>query len=170
MRTVSPRTGYIYQAEPESCHLTCTDHVRARRLPRGLLCAHARMKPVGSSSLNDMHAQLPDTAILHPYGSKNLQKIVRVLVRDSVKPSSAHTGYINRANRSMCHLPRTGHVRAPEDCLGALYGQNIVGSFACSDFSHGYTVPLRIQKSSKNLADPHGIPCDYPRVPTVLAL
>ena len=47
---------------------------------------------------NVMHAQFPATAILHPYGSKNFQKIVWVLVyvRDPVKPTSACTGYINQ--------------------------------------------------------------------------
>ena len=30
--------------------------------------------------------------------------------------------------------------------------------------SHGYTTSLRVQKSSKILAGPHGMPCDYPLV------
>ena len=105
------------------------------RLPRGLLRSPCR---------NVMNAQLPATAIQYPY------KIARVLVRDPVKPSTARTGY-TRANLSMCHLPRTGHAQAPEDCLGAFYGHKIVGSFACSVFSHSYTALLRIQKSSKIL-------------------
>ena len=45
-----------------------------------------------------------------------------------------------------------------------------IGSFACSAFSHSYTVPLRIQKASKNLVGPHSMPFDYPWVPPVLAI
>ena len=92
MRSVSARTGYIYQAKPEYCHLTCRGHVRARKD-----CPWAfYMHKIGSPCLHSMHAHLPAKAILHPYGSINLRKIVRVLLRDTVKAVSARTGYINQ--------------------------------------------------------------------------
>ena len=46
-------------------------HVRVRQDCLGAFYGH---KLVGSLCLNIMHVQLPATAILHPYGFKNLKK------------------------------------------------------------------------------------------------
>ena len=120
-------------------HLTCTGYVRARQDCLGAsVYGH---KIVGSPCLKVLHAQLPVAAILHPYGSKNLRKIVWVLVRDPVKSASEHTGYINQGKPE--YVPFIPYMPcAPEDCLGTFYGHKIVGSFACSAFRHGYTIPL----------------------------
>ena len=70
VRTVCARTGYIYQAKPEYCHLTCRGHVRASKDCIGTFYRH---KIVGNPCLHSIHAY-GYTAPL--YGSKNLRKIV----------------------------------------------------------------------------------------------
>ena len=82
--------GYIYQAKLEYCHLTRTG---PSRLPRGILRAQNRRKPMSECYVCSASSH---GYTIHPYGSKHLQKNVRVLVWDPVKPASARTGYINQ--------------------------------------------------------------------------
>ena len=94
MKPVSAHTGYIHQAKPEYVPFNpygvtngpCTG-------PQDYLGTFYVHTIVGSPCLNVLHALLLATAILQPktYGPKNLRKIVRVLVRGSVKTVSART-------------------------------------------------------------------------------
>ena len=116
------------------------------------------------------HAQLPATAIPHPHGSKKLRKIVRVLVRDPVKPASARTVYINQGKPEYVlftpYRPCTVPGRVPR---GLLRAQNC-RKLCMLCFQPRLYCALFGSKSLQDLAGPHGMPCDYPRVPTVLAL
>ena len=132
VRTVSARTGYIYQGKPEYSHLICTGHVQVRQDCLGAFYGH---KLVGSPCLNVMHAQLPGTAILHPYGPKTF--------KNSAGPCTGP----GEALECTYWLYKPGQTEyVPFTTYRPCTGPEIL--------PRGYTAPLRIQTSSKNLAGP----------------
>ena len=136
------------------------------RLPRGLLRAQNLRKPM-SECYACSTSSYGYTAPLR------FQKPLKIIAGPCTGPNEALecTYWLFKSGQTRVWAIYPGQVMPGPGRLprGILRAQNR-RSFACSAFRHGYTAPLRVQKSSKNLAGPHGMPCDFPRVPAVLTL